>query len=130
MPRFFFDFREGNSLSPDDEGIEFASLEEAYLEAFRSAQDIAAERLRERCDPFDCAFTITDAAGQELIVLPFKEILDGRRQSTLPQENENRPTVGFAEVLGNAKRMVGLSAELSKELRETRQAISISRSLL
>ena len=121
MPRFFFDFREGNSLSPDDQGIEFASLEEAYLEAFRAAQEIAAERLLERRDPFDCAFTITDAAGQELIVLPFKEILDCPRPSTLLQNEQRRATVSFGEVLGNANRMVGLSAERSNELRETRR---------
>ena len=54
-------------------------------------------------------------------MLPFKEILDCPRPSTLLQNEQRRATVSFGEVLGNANRMVGLSAERSNELRETRR---------
>jgi len=75
MPIFFFDFREGEKLSIDDVGIEFPDVETAYLEAFRAAQEIWFERLRQRQDPLICAFEIRDSARNLLLVLKFDEIL-------------------------------------------------------
>jgi hypothetical protein len=43
MPRFFFDFREGDTLSPDEEGVDFPDVMTAELEAMRAAADVGAE---------------------------------------------------------------------------------------
>jgi hypothetical protein len=45
MPRFYFDVREGARFAPDDEGLEFASLEAAEHEAACAAADIGRDRL-------------------------------------------------------------------------------------
>ncbi len=45
MPRFYFDVREGASFIPDDEGLEFASLDEAEREAATTAAEIGRDRL-------------------------------------------------------------------------------------
>jgi len=48
MPRFFFDFTSGGTIDADDVGTEFPSLEEAYLDACRSALEMSFEKLRMR----------------------------------------------------------------------------------
>jgi hypothetical protein len=80
MPRFFFNFRDGKDVSPDDLGIECASIENAYLAAFQAATDIWRDRLAAQRNPLDCAFEIGDEAGNTLLVLPFQEVLDACRR--------------------------------------------------
>jgi hypothetical protein len=36
VPRFYFDVRDGESFTPDNEGIEFAGIHEARVEASRA----------------------------------------------------------------------------------------------
>jgi hypothetical protein len=45
MPLFFFDHRDGDELLRDEEGMEFASIEEAREEATRGLGGIARDAL-------------------------------------------------------------------------------------
>jgi hypothetical protein len=45
VPRFYFDVREGASFTPDDEGLEFASLDAAERIAAEAAAEIGRDRL-------------------------------------------------------------------------------------
>ncbi len=45
MPWFYFDVREGASFIPDEEGLEFASLEAAEHEPACTAAEIGRDRL-------------------------------------------------------------------------------------
>jgi hypothetical protein len=45
MPRFYFDVREGAIFIPDEEGLEFASLDAAEHEAACTAAEIGRDRL-------------------------------------------------------------------------------------
>jgi hypothetical protein len=45
MPRFYFDVREGATFIPDEEGLEFESLDAAEYEAARTAAEIGRDRL-------------------------------------------------------------------------------------
>jgi hypothetical protein len=45
MPRFYFDVREGGRFVPDDEGVEFVSLDAAEHEAACAAAEIGRDRL-------------------------------------------------------------------------------------
>jgi hypothetical protein len=47
MPRFFFDVREGDSFTTDDEGLEFPDIERAQCEASRALADMAKDAIRE-----------------------------------------------------------------------------------
>jgi hypothetical protein len=58
------------SVAPDDEGADFASIEEAYLETFKGAQELWPELLRNRQDPRQYAFEITDRDGAVVMELP------------------------------------------------------------
>jgi len=42
MPRFFFHIRDGWETIPDEEGMEFPTLELAEVESYASARDLAA----------------------------------------------------------------------------------------
>ena len=45
MPRFYFDVREGARFIPDEEGLEFDSLDAAEREAATAAAEIGRDRL-------------------------------------------------------------------------------------
>jgi hypothetical protein len=45
MPRFYFDIREGPRFTPDEEGLEFASLDGAEREATKAVAEIGRDRL-------------------------------------------------------------------------------------
>jgi hypothetical protein len=44
VPRFYFDVREGDSFTRDDDGLAFDSLDEAAAEAANSAAEIGCRR--------------------------------------------------------------------------------------
>jgi hypothetical protein len=48
--RYYFDVREGEDISPDDEGMELASLEAVQTEAARALTDMARDAVRKRVD--------------------------------------------------------------------------------
>jgi hypothetical protein len=45
MPRYYFDVREGTLFAPDEEGLEFESLDAAEYEAACTAAEIGRDRL-------------------------------------------------------------------------------------
>lgn len=58
MPRYYFDVRDGESASTDDEGIDFRTLESAWSEAARCAAELAKDRLPERLVHGDQQMTV------------------------------------------------------------------------
>jgi hypothetical protein len=43
MKRYFFDLRDGDELTPDDEGVELSTMEAVQEEAARSLADMARD---------------------------------------------------------------------------------------
>ncbi|MBV9235075.1 MAG: hypothetical protein JOZ94_04520 [Xanthobacteraceae bacterium] len=80
MPRFFFDYRDGQGgLERDSDGIEFPSLEAAYADAAKAAIDMHTDACCEGQRATEEAFEIHDEAGRLLVVVPFGEALLRRR---------------------------------------------------
>lgn len=75
MPRFFFDFFDGNNWSKDEVGLELASAEEACVEAFAGARSMWTELLDGRQNPCACAFDVKDQDGRSLFRFDFDELL-------------------------------------------------------
>nr|WP_028345992.1 hypothetical protein [Bradyrhizobium murdochi] len=50
MRRYYFDLREGDDLSPDEEGLELPSIERVQEEAARSLADMARDAVRKNRD--------------------------------------------------------------------------------
>ena len=76
MTQFFFDFCQDNERIPDGEGMEFADVEQAFLEAYEGAQEMWSDLLKRRQDPRRCRFEVRDANRQLLFIFPFQEVLD------------------------------------------------------
>jgi hypothetical protein len=128
--RFYLHIRKGEVLEcEDNEGAEFPALEDAYLEAFASAQELWNALIRNRRDPRQFAFVITGADGVALTELPFGEILDTCRP-VLPQPPAKAVTNAVAtkerclETRDNALQIQRASAELYERVRSVHQTIS------
>ena len=79
MRRYFFDFHGGNNEMRDEEGCEFADLDLAYLDAYRSMVRIGAEDLIEQRDPSANRIDIRDENETVLITLAFDEVFRPRK---------------------------------------------------
>src|SRR5690242_12608978 len=125
MPRFFFDFRQGGHLVPDSEGIEFADAEQAYLEAFKTAQDMWSELLKQRHDPRRCYFEVRGAAGDLLFIFPFQEVVDSCTDRAVPPLQ--RSLQNLVETHNYAKRV---RDEMAAQVRESHKVLRDSHALL
>ena len=76
MPRFFFHISDGDFREIDPEGVEFASLEHAVIDARKAAREMLAEKLiaDERINGQQ--FEITDEEGNVLETVPFRSVLN------------------------------------------------------
>ncbi|WP_143132122.1 hypothetical protein [Methylobacterium sp. 174MFSha1.1] len=71
-------------MNQDEAGSEFASLEAAYLDAFDAIGTMTVDLMRQKANPWQYGFQITDAAGKTMLDLPFAEYLGRGRRSMLP----------------------------------------------
>ena len=132
MQRFYLNLRRGEtSVAPDDDGAEFASIEEAYLESFKGAQELWPELLRNRQDPRQYAYDLTDSDGAVLMELPFDEIVECCRRIGLASTTAlSKPTIAaltkraFLEALENAHNLNKKSADLRAQLLAAWQSVS------
>lgn len=125
MPRFFFDFRQTGALVPDSDGIEFDSVEQAYLEAFKTAQDMWSELLRQRRDPRRCFFEVRAASGDMLFIFPFQEVVDScTDRAAKPMQHTFQELV---ETFNYAKRV---KDDLAVQVQSAQQVLRESRDLL
>ena len=133
MPRFFFDFTSGRTIEADDIGTEFASLEEAYLDACRSALEMSFEKLRVRRDPNLDSVEILDAQRKSLMHVPFSDVLRPKpprlpaAQDLGIQQSCDQLIESCNQQLVRGKR---LKAEISEELRKMRTMSSAIRANL
>jgi hypothetical protein len=131
VQRFFLNLRRGEvSVAPDGEGADFASIEEAYLESFKGAKELWPELLRNRQDPRQYAYDITDSDGTVLMELPFAEIVECCRRvgpasmSAPPKPGATALTNrAFVEALENAYNLNKKSADLRAQLHAARQSV-------
>jgi hypothetical protein len=126
--RFYFHFRDQGKLSIDDVGMDYTSLEAAYLDAFAAARDMWHERLVEQHDPRDCAFEITDAAGRVLMTLPFAEVLEACHRGGADRPPHKR--AGLVTALESFERHQRLREEMGVQLQLVRASLQKTRELI
>lgn len=66
MPRYYFDIRDGESFIPDDEGLEFPSLEEARKHAAIALADMARD-IMPNGTKHEIAIEVRDEAKEPLL---------------------------------------------------------------
>jgi len=75
MTKFYINFRHGNEIAKDDEGIDLPSLADARQVAFTSARELVAENIKEASNTPLEAVIITDENGKELMTIPARDVL-------------------------------------------------------
>jgi hypothetical protein len=128
MAKFYFHFRQYSALTHDEQGSEFDSVEDAYLSAFRAAQEMWHELLLERQDPRSCSFEVVDADGSLLFVLPFMEVLDACTGSK--SRKQGSYVDAFLAALNNQRHAHRLHREVSAQVDAARSSVRQSLNLL
>ena len=128
MPLFYFHLRGPKGLERDDVGLEFASLEVAYLEACRSVPTMGAELAHTEKNPARYAFEITDASGALLMEVPFTEVLDRGRKPVAPASVQVRSAA--AEMARTAYLIGAINEEraaVRATLAETKRLLALTK---
>lgn len=129
MPQFFFHLRGPGGLDYDEEGLELASVEAAYLEAFEAVPGMGSDLASNAKNPIRYSFEITDAHGTVLMVVPFAEVLDRGRKRT-KQPAKPHFCKGRAEMRRTAALIVELRdahAKLNVTVAETQRLLDIAK---
>lgn len=122
MPLFYFDFTSDGNVMPDDIGLDFASLEEAYLETCRAALEICFEKFERQHDPHQDSFDILDQERHALMHVPFSEVL--RLRSTMQPAVPNRIVERCRHQIARNR---ALRAEIWFELQRAHSALAAMR---
>ena len=76
MPRLFIDLRNVGGMARDDEGAEFAHLEDALTEAKHSARDLVRQFIESRTPLGETCVEVRDTQGRVVAALTVAEMLD------------------------------------------------------
>ena len=128
MPKFHFNLiSDSGGFTPDEVGLEFDTLDDAYLDVFRAILDISFDMLKARKDPHNHSFNIADPAGVVLLEVPFSEAL---RPSRLGKPAPAAPECLIETVSANRRRHRALKADLSDQLSRARLTVEATKLLL
>jgi hypothetical protein len=75
MPRFFINFRNGDHVAVDDEGIDVGDIEAARKIAMLSARELIGEAIKHGGSTLPDAVIVCDESGSSLLTLSIAEIL-------------------------------------------------------
>jgi hypothetical protein len=66
VPRYFFDIHDGETFTPDRDGLELKSIEAAAAEAKKALPDIVKDEMPDG-DRRDFVVVVKDEAGQKVL---------------------------------------------------------------
>ena len=114
MSRYYFNFRNGDELTPDPEGMDLPSLDAAYDRACRAAKEMAAEMVLTQGALDARRFEIADEKGQMVLSIPFRELLEvaGGALSAHQQEIARWDDEGGAARSGDRSRASGCTGNV------------------
>lgn len=113
MPLFFFDFTFDGVTDTDDVGVQYPSLEAAYLDSCRAALDISFEKLQTRRNAHLDSVEILDGNRQSLMHVPFSEVLRPKSRVSPAQREFGQLIQSCRQQMARAER---LRAEVATEL--------------
>jgi len=67
VTRYFFDLRDGDEFSPDDEGTKLDGVEAVRAEMIAAFPAIAAQRIRDNRDRAEFEMRVRDDVGHEVM---------------------------------------------------------------
>jgi hypothetical protein len=75
MARYYFHFKSGDTVDPDDEGQDLPDISAAAREAELTARQLLAEAIKARKPKVPEAVVVLDDSGTEVYSLPFVTVL-------------------------------------------------------
>ena len=75
MSKFFFNFRNANTIAKDELGIDLPSLEDARQAALDAARELVAEDIKANSSRPMEAVIVTDEGGRELLTISARDVL-------------------------------------------------------
>ncbi len=75
MALFYFDFRDERGRVPDEEGAQFAHLDDVLAEARASAHDLANQHAHDHAAVGGARVEVRDAAGNTIVAVQVRDIL-------------------------------------------------------
>ena len=75
MARYYFNFKSGDTVDPDEEGQDLPDISAASREAELTARQLLAEAIKARKPDVPEAVVVTDESGTEVYSLPFVAVL-------------------------------------------------------
>lgn len=97
MPRYFFNIRNGNGLTEDEEGRDFPDVGAARAEALKGVRSIVAEEVKEGQLDLAGRIEITDESGGAIEDIPFGDALAGTGTGARPSPRRG-PGSGSSEI--------------------------------
>lgn len=76
MAQYYIDLRDGDGMIRDEEGADFASLEDALDEAKDSARDLVKQFIENRTPLSESCVEVRDIKGRLVAVLTVAEVLE------------------------------------------------------
>ncbi|HEX9932378.1 MAG TPA: Crp/Fnr family transcriptional regulator [Allosphingosinicella sp.] len=110
MPRFFFNIRNGNGLTEDEEGRELDDAAAARAEAVKGIRSIVADEAKSGRIDLAGRIEVTDERGDALFDLAFGDALVVTKPSRRPPRGEGVPEIG-----GVIEKRLGLIGELDAQ---------------
>lgn len=120
MSLYYFHLWDGDACERDEVGLECRDAEEAFMQAFRAAQDGWIDQILARTDPRALRFEVTDVGGNTLFELPFMEVVARLKK---------RPAQ-FAPIAQRAEHNCELVAEVARQVTRASANIRTSRLLI
>ncbi len=125
MSRFFFHFCGPAGFCRDEEGAEFGTLEDAYLDLWKAAVEMSVDALRQHRDASRDRFELWDEQGRFVLDLPFSEVMKAGVDRPPP------PTGDLHDRLSaNITRAHALKADLVSGFEEAFQLLETARAVL
>jgi hypothetical protein len=120
MPRFYLHLRRAGELIADTEGTALSHIEAAYLEAFKSAQELWALLLARREDPTVYSFEVTDERNRLQFVLPLAEILETAQKRRAGRRDREAASRASTLMLQS----IELRSSLASQIDATRKTVA------
>ena len=94
MTRYFLDYRDAQGMVRDDEGADFAHLEDALDEAKATARDLVKQRLDDRTPLTATCVEVRDLSGKIVATLTVAEVLEHPVHPEFKNDCADIPRVG------------------------------------
>jgi CRP-like cAMP-binding protein len=116
MPRFFFNIRNGNGFTEDEEGREFADAATAREEAVRGIRSIVGEEAKEGRIDLRGRIEVADETGRRVCDVGFGDALEVSRGEPPSETQRRRERSGGRTEVGEVFELhLGLIGELGEE---------------